>query len=277
MLQAAELHAVISRAAVKAWHATTEPMTSELGGKAALVTGASRGIGAATAVTLARAGVSKVLLHYGSYREGAEQTAAAVRETGAQADILAADLGTESGIKDFCDAIRGRDFDILVNNAGHLVQRARLAEFTPDLYDRVMNLNVKSLYFITQAVAPAMIAKKSGFIINLSSIAARNGGGLGATMYAAAKAAVSTITKGVAKELAPHGIRVNAVSPGTVDNYFHEKYSNRDMLNTMLAQTPAGKLGTNEEVADVILFLCSDASRYIHGQTIEINGGMYMV
>ena len=252
-------------------------MTSELGGKTALVTGASRGIGAATAVTLVRAGVSNVVLHYGSYREGAEQTAAAVRETGAQAEILGADLATESGINEFCDAVRGRDFDILVNNAGHLVQRARLAEFTPDLYDRVMNLNVKSLYFITQAVAPAMIAKKSGFIINLSSIAARNGGGLGATMYAAAKAAVSTITKGLAKELAPHGIRVNAVSPGTVDNYFHEKYSNRDILNAMLAQTPAGKLGTNEEVADVILFLCSDASRYIHGQTIEINGGMYMV
>lgn len=252
-------------------------MASELSGKSALITGASRGIGAATAVRLARAGVTRLLLHYGSYREGAEQTAAAVRDLGAEAELIGADLTAEAGIAGLCDAARGREFDILINNAGHLVQRARLAEFTPDLYDRVMNLNVKSLYFLTQAVAPAMIARKSGVIVNLSSIAARNGGGLGATMYAAAKAAVASITKGLAKELAPSGIRVNAVSPGTVDNYFHQKYSNADILNAVVAATPAGKLGTNEEVADVILFFCSDASRYIHGQTIEINGGMYMV
>jgi 3-oxoacyl-[acyl-carrier protein] reductase len=252
-------------------------MTSELRGKSALITGASRGIGAATAVALARAGVSKLTLHYGTYREGAESTASAVREVGATADLVGADLSTDSGIDELCGAVRAREFDILINNAGHLVQRAKLAEFTPELYDRVMNLNVKSLYFVTQAVAPAMVERKSGVIVNLSSIAARNGGGLGATMYAAAKAAVATITKGLSKELAPHGIRVNAVSPGTVDNYFHEKYSNRDILNAVIAATPAGKLGTNEEVADVILFLCSDASRYIHGQTIEINGGMYMV
>ena len=252
-------------------------MATELEGKTALVTGASRGIGAATAVTLARAGISRVVLHYGSYAEGAESTAAAVRDAGAEAEIIGADLTADSGIEQFCSAIRGRDVDILVNNAGHLVQRAKMADFTPDLFDRVMNLNVKSLYLITQAVAPAMLAKKSGAVINVSSIAARNGGGPGATIYAAAKAAVSAITKGLAKELAPQGIRVNAVSPGTVDNYFHEKYSTREVLNAVITATPAGKLGTNEEVADVVLFLCSDASRYIHGQTIEINGGMYMV
>jgi 3-oxoacyl-[acyl-carrier protein] reductase len=252
-------------------------MTAELAGKSALITGASRGIGAATAVTLARAGVRRVVLHYGSFREGAEETANRVREAGAEAEMIAADLCADDGITRMCHAIRDADFDILINNAGHLVQRAKLAEFTSDLFDRVMNLNVKSLYLVTQAAAPAMIAKKAGAIVNVSSIAARNGGGPGATIYAAAKAAVSAITKGVSKELAPLGIRVNAVSPGTVDNYFHEKYSNREILNSVVAATPAGKLGTNEEVADVILFLCSDGGRYIHGQTIEINGGMYMV
>lgn len=252
-------------------------MTTELTEKVALVTGASRGIGAATAITLAQAGVSRVVLHYGSYAEGAEATAAKVREAGAEAELIAGDLSTEAGIEEFCTAIRGQQFDIVINNAGHLVQRARLNEFTPELFDRVMNLNVKSVYFITQAVAPSMVVKQSGVIVNVSSIAARNGGGLGATIYATAKGAVSTMTKGIAKELAPSGIRVNAVSPGTVDNYFHEKYSSREMLNSMLASTPAGTLGTNEEVADVILFLCSDAARYIHGQTLEINGGMYMV
>jgi len=141
----------------------------------------------------------------------------------------------------------------------------------------VMTLNVKSAWFIAQAVAPHMIERKRGIIVNVSSIAARTGGGIGAAIYAAAKAAVSTITKGLAKELAPHGIRVNAVSPGTVDNHFHEQFSTRPMLQGVVAATPAGTLGTNEEVADTILFLCSDAARYIHGQTIEINGGMFMV
>jgi 3-oxoacyl-[acyl-carrier protein] reductase len=252
-------------------------MTSELSGKSALITGASRGIGAATAVTLAQNGVSRLLLHYNSFREGAEAVAGRCRAHGADVELLHADLSADAAIAEFCRAMRGRDIDILLNNAGHLVKRAKLAEFTPELFDAVMNLNVKSLYFITQAVVPAMIAKGSGVIVNVSSIAARNGGGPGATIYSAAKAAVSTITKGLAKELAPQGIRVNAVSPGTVDNYFHEKYSNREILNNVVAATPAGRLGTNEEVADVILFLCTEPSRYMHGQTLEINGGMYMV
>lgn len=96
-------------------------------------------------------------------------------------------------------------------------------------------------------------------------------------MYAASKATVSCFTKGLARELAPKGIRINAVSPGTVANHFHEVFSTQQMMDNMLASTLVGKLGTNEEVADVIVFLCSDAARYVHGQTIEINGGMYMV
>ena len=140
------------------------------------------------------------------------------------------------------------------------MQRAKLSESTEDLYDSVMNLNVKSMWFLTQAVVPSMIEKKSGVIVNVGSIAARNGGGPGATIYAAAKAAVATFTKGWAKELAPHGIRVNAVSPGTVDNYFHEKHSNRQILDNVIAATPAGRLATNEDISDVIFFLCSEAA-----------------
>jgi 3-oxoacyl-[acyl-carrier protein] reductase len=252
----------------------------ELTGKTALITGASRGIGAATAVTLARNGVSRFLLHYNSYPEGMEKTLAAVRKEGAQAEALQANLGQTAGIHGFIQAFKQSGFgspDILVNNAGSLVKRARLLEFTDELFDLVMNLNVKSAWFIAQAVAPGMLERGSGVIVNLSSIAARNGGGIGATIYAAAKASVATITKGLAKELAPKGIRVNAVSPGTVDNDFHAQFSTRQLLDTMLASTPAGSLGTNEEVADLILFLCSHASRYIHGQTIEINGGMFMI
>lgn len=246
-------------------------------GKTAIVTGASRGIGAACARLLAEGGAAHLVLHYGSYREGVEKLKAALK--GPKISIIGANLETDEGLSDFILQMKqtAPSPDILINNAGHLVERARLAEFTPALFDRVIALNTKSAYFIAQAVAPAMMLKKSGHIINLSSIAARNGGGPGATIYAASKAAIACITKGLAKELAPEGVRVNAVSPGTVDNYFHEKYSTGQMLANVVAQTPAGKLQSNDEIAQVIGFLLSDAASGIHGQTIEINGGMYMI
>lgn len=252
-------------------------MTVDLKGKTALVTGASRGIGAATAITLANNGVSKLIIHYGGYKQGADETAEAARKAGAEVEVIGADLGTDKGISEFVAAMAGRKVDILVNNAGSLVKRAKLPEYTPELWDTVMNLNVKSVYFITQALAPHMVEQKSGHVILLSSIAARNGGGPGATVYAAAKAAIAAMTKGLAKELAPAGVRVNAVSPGTVDNHFHETFSNKQILDGVVAMTPAGRLGTNEEIADTVLFLISDAARYMYGQTLEINGGMLMV
>jgi 3-oxoacyl-[acyl-carrier protein] reductase len=254
-------------------------MANGITGKTAIVTGASRGIGAATCRMLAREGAGKIIVHYHSYREGAEQLGRELEGLGAQVELIGADLGSQEGIAEFILELqdRAKGAQILVNNAGHLVRRAKLAEFTNDLWDEVMNLNAKSVYFISQAVVPGMAAAGGGAIINLSSIAARNGGGPGATIYAASKAAVACMTKGMAKELAPLGIRVNGVSPGTVDNYFHEKYSSRQMLESVVAQTPAGKLGTNEEIADCIQFLLSDGAAYIIGQTIEINGGMYMV
>ena len=254
-------------------------MKNEFTGKTALITGASRGIGAATAITFATNGISRIILQYNSYQEGADETAAAVRKTGASAELIQADLTTTAGIEALIEQLskNGAGVDILVNNAGHLVQRAKLLDSTEEVWDQVMNLNTKSVWFVTKAVVPHMIERSEGVIVNVSSIAARNGGGPGATIYAAAKAAVSTITKGWAREFASQGIRVNAVSPGTVDNYFHQKHSTPEMLKNMVAATPAGRLGTNEEVADTILFLCSNASRYIHGQTIEINGGMFMV
>ena len=243
------------------------------------MTGASRGIGAATALALANHGASRLILHYNSHRPGIDAVVAAVQHSGAEAVAIQADLSASAGIESFLKNLKatGAGVDILVNNAGSLVQRAKLTDFTPELFDRVITLNVKSAWFIAQAVAPHMIERKSGFIVNVSSISARNGGGIGATVYAAAKAAVAAMTKGMMKELAPHGIRVNAVSPGTVDNNFHAQFSTRQILDAVVAATPAGTLGTNEEVADTIVFLCSPAARYIHGQTIEINGGMFTV
>jgi 3-oxoacyl-[acyl-carrier protein] reductase len=220
--------------------------------------------------------VKRIALHYNSHKPGAEEAAEAVRGAGAEVTLMQADLGTVEGIHAFVKQLEGAQFDILVNNAGHLVGRASLLDASEELFDRIFNLNVKSAYFIAQAVAPFMVSKGSGVIVNLSSIAARHGGGPGASLYSAAKAAVANFTKGMAKELAPKGVRVNAVSPGTVDNDFHVKYSTPEMMKNMLASCPAGRLGTNDDVADVIVFLCSDGARYIYGQSIEVNGGMWM-
>ena len=121
-----------------------------------------------------------------------------------------------------------------------------------------------------------MVARKSGFIVNVSSIAARNGGGIGALAYATCKGAISTMTKGLAREFAPQGVRINAVSPGTVDTGYHRKFSTPEMLASVKAGTPVKRLGTPEEIAAVILFLCSGA-QFIYGQVIEVNGGFYMV
>jgi 3-oxoacyl-[acyl-carrier protein] reductase len=141
----------------------------------------------------------------------------------------------------------------------------------------VFTLNVDSVRAITQAALPAMIEKKRGVVVNVSSIAARTGGGAGAIAYSSAKAAVACMTKGLAREFGPLGIRVNAISPGTVDNNFHATLSTRQMLDNVVAQTPQGRLSTNEDMADVIVFLCSNAARNIMGQTIEVNGGAFMI
>ncbi len=252
---------------------------SEFAGKTALVTGASRGIGAAAAAALAEAGCARVLIHYGTFEEGAKRTLEAVKRAGARGVVLQGQLESMEGINAFLALLApyAGQIDYLVNNAGSIVERARLAEFTPELFDRVMNLNVKSLWFITQAVAPGMVERGEGAIVNVSSISARNGGGNGSTIYAAAKGAVSAMTKGLAKELAPAGVRVNAISPGTVDNDFHAKFSTREVLDGVAKATPQGRLSTNEDMARVIVFLCSAAAGNVIGQTIEVNGGAYMI
>lgn len=252
---------------------------NEFIGKTALVTGASRGIGAATAIALARAGAARVVIQYNSFPEGAGVTVAGIEKAGAKGASIQADLSSMNGVNAFLAALAktAPEVDILVNNAGSLVGRCALVDFSEDLYDRIMNLNAKSLWFITKAVAPYMIAKRAGAVINVSSIAARTGGGPGAAMYAAAKAAVAAMTKGMAKELAPHGVVVNAISPGTVDNHFHEVFSSPEMLAGVVKTTPAGRLGTNEDMANSVVFLASAAANYIHGQTIEINGGGFMI
>jgi 3-oxoacyl-[acyl-carrier protein] reductase len=167
--------------------------------------------------------------------------------------------------------------DVLVNNAGSLVERQRLAQITEERWDDIMDLNLKSAVLCSQMVAPSMVERRSGAIINIVSIAGRNGGGPGAMAYATAKGGLITFTKGLAKELAAGGVRVNAVSPGVIDTPFHEVFSTPEMIKNFVAGIPLGRVGTAMECATVIAFLASEAASYIVGETIEVNGGQLML
>ncbi|MEO6803288.1 MAG: SDR family NAD(P)-dependent oxidoreductase [Granulicella sp.] len=247
----------------------------ELTGRTSLVTGASSGIGAVSAVALAKAG-SYVIVHFNSQRSEAEHVLEKIRSIGADGEIIQADLSTRDGTDLLCTFAAGRQIDILVNNAGSLIARTSVLNFTHELWEKVLMLNLTSAFFLSQAVLPGMVERKRGIIINMSSVAARFGGGLGSLAYSSAKAAVSTMTKALTKEFAPQGIRVNCISPGTIDTGYHRTFSTSTGLDGVRAATPIGRLGTPEEIADLVVFLASERSTFIHGQVIEINGGFLM-
>ena len=167
--------------------------------------------------------------------------------------------------------------DILVNNAGSLIARIPILKSTEEGWDEAIAVNLKSAAFCAQAVMPSMMERKAGAIINIVSIAGRNGGGPGAGLYSTVKGALITFTKSLAKEMAPHGVRVNAVSPGVIDTPFHEVFSTPEMIATMVKTIPLGRVGTSMECAYVIAFLASDAASYVIGETVEVNGGQLML
>lgn len=250
----------------------------DLTGKVALVTGASSGIGAATATVFADLG-AKVALGYFHNEKGAMETCDAIRAAGGAATALRADVRDSGQTREMVARV-GEEFgpiDILVNNAGSLVKRMALADLTEQSWDDVMDLNLKSAAFCSQQVAPSMVARKKGAIVNVVSIAGRNGGGPGAGAYAAAKAGLIALTKAMAKELAPHGVRVNAVSPGVIVTPFHEVFSTPEMIQNFVKGIPLGRTGKSVECAHAIAFLVSDAASYIVGETLEVNGGQLML
>ena len=248
----------------------------EFQGLTALVTGSSNGIGAEAAVRFAQGGAS-VLIQYNAAKDQAERILERVRQAGSDGEVQQADFSTREGVLEFLEWLKPRPVDILVNNAGSLVKRTRFLDFTDDLWEQVFMLNLHSAMMVTRAVLPHMIEQKRGCVVNISSVAARNGGGLGAIAYSSAKAALSNMTKGLAKEFAPMGVRVNGVSPGTVDTNYHRTFSTQQMLDGVRAITPMGRLGTSEEIADVIVYLCTEGARFVCGQMIEVNGGFLLV
>jgi len=164
----------------------------------------------------------------------------------------------------------------LINNAGSLVERLKTLELTEPRWNEVMNLNATSAFFAAKAVIPKMLEKGAGVIVNVTSIAARNGGALGSIHYSSAKAAILTMTKGLAKEFAAQGIRVNAVSPGVIDTPYHETFTTPEVMQNLRKAIPMGREGRPDEVASVIAFLASDAASYLCGETVEVNGGLLM-
>lgn len=249
----------------------------DLNGKVALVTGASSGIGRATAIALAAGGAS-VAINFHRNEAGADAARAEIVNAGGKAITVQADVTQAPDVQSLVKqtTVEFGPIDILVNNAGSLIERLKILELTEARWDEVVDLNLKSAFLCSQAVTGSMISRKSGSIVNVSSIAGRNGGALGSIHYSTAKGGIITFTKGLAKELAPHGVRVNAVSPGVIATPYHEQFSSADMMKAYVGMIPLGRIGQPEEVASVICFLASDAASFLVGETIEINGGMFM-
>lgn len=252
-------------------------MIPDLKDKVVLVTGASTGIGAALAVAYAAQG-SKVALHYNSSERAAEAVAADIRAAGGDVFLVQGDFSVSADVERVVEDSAGHfgRLDGLVNNAGGMVARVPYAEMTDAHYDRVMDLNARSVVTATRAALP-WLRKQGGFVINTSSIAARNGASNGAGIYGSSKSFVSNVTRGMAKEFVPYGVRVNAVSPGVIATPFHERYSTDEQMKAMVATIPQGRAGVAADCVGAYLFLSSDVlSGYVTGQVIEVNGGQLM-
>jgi 3-oxoacyl-[acyl-carrier protein] reductase len=245
--------------------------------KVAIVTGGGRDIGGKISEKLAAEG-AKVCINYFSDADKANETLVAVKNAGGDAILVKGDMTKAADVNAVvaaCTKAYGNTIDILVNVAGGLMGRKLLPDMDEAFWDTVMNVNVKSAFLTTQAVVPHMT--NGGAIVNFSSQAARDGGGFGAIAYSSAKGAVLTMTKGLAKELGPKGIRVNCISPGMINTTFHNTFTKDEVRKNVAAATPLRREGEAGEVADLALYLVSNASSFITGASIEINGGSYLL
>lgn len=245
----------------------------DLSGRVALVTGAGVGIGRAVALALAQAGAD-IGVHYHTSAAEAEETARAVRDLGAQAFLLPADLTIEeqaTGIVDRLVEQAGR-LDILVNNAGAPLARSSIEDCPTDLWRQAFDVNATSAFLVTRRAIPHLRAGGNGSIVNNLSLSVQTGGAGGAGPYAAAKGALQVMTRTLARELAPH-VRVNAIMPGVVETRHHELFSTPERMADYRRQTPLARNSTADEVAPAVLFLVSDAASFLTGALIDISGG----
>lgn len=253
-------------------------MNISLRGKTAIITGSIQGIGFDIAKIFTECDAA-VVINNNRDVELLESKAEELRKTGAKVKAIVADVTQKEQAQKLINAALtfGNSVDILVNNAGGLIQRVPIAEFDEKHFQTVIDVNLKSAFLMSNLVVPYMKKQKSGKIINLSSQAAHDGGGGGAAAYAASKGAIWTFTKSLAKELAPVGVNVNCLSPGFIANTaFHTTFTPEKIHKKVAESVPLGRLGNARDVARVALFLASELSDYMTGQSLQVNGGLYM-
>jgi len=245
-----------------------------LGGQIALVTGASRGIGRAIAVALSRAG-AYVIVNYRENQQAAEEALAAMAAGGGRGELCRFDIADEGQVEEAVKKIVDghKKIDIVVNNAGVAVDNL-LVRVKPADWDQVIGTNLKGTVLCTKAAARHMIRQRYGRIVNLSSVVGQMGNA-GQSLYAASKAGIIGFTKAVAREVASRGVTVNAVAPGFIESDMTARLPDQ-LRQEFLAAIPLGRLGTCEEVAEMVLFLAGPGAGYITGQVFNVNGGLYM-
>jgi 3-oxoacyl-[acyl-carrier protein] reductase len=244
----------------------------DLAGKTAIVTGGGRDIGRACVMRLAKAGAN-VVINYHSSSTGADSAVTEIEAAGGKAIALQGDMTSQADV----DALVAKTvesfggIDILIHVTGGLVARKATAEITVEHWNKVMALNLTSLFMTVQACLPHM--QDGGSIVTFASQAGRDGGGPGATAYAASKGAVMTYTRGLAKELGPK-IRVNSLCPGMINTDFHNTFTKDEVRAHVANITPLKREGTSEDVANLAVYLASDEAAFITGANIDINGGL---
>ncbi len=246
----------------------------KLQGKVAVVTGGARDIGRAVSVKLASEG-AKVVVNYFENESEANETVKLIENSGGEAIAVYADATNLEDISNLVKATTaafGAKVDVLVNVAGGLFARKTIDAVDIDFYNLLMDVNFKSAVFVTQAFKPLM--GKGASVINFASQAARDGGGPGASLYAASKGAVMTFTRAMAKEFGPDGIRVNALCPGMIATKFHDDFTKDEVRTKVAAGTPLRREGNASEVAHLVSYLASDESSFVTGNNIDINGGL---
>jgi 3-oxoacyl-[acyl-carrier protein] reductase len=252
-------------------------MTSHnLTGRVALVTGGAVGIGRAVALALGRAGAF-LGIHYHTSERAAAATLDELRAAGTDGLLLPGDLTVEEQARAVVDRLvahTGR-LDVLFNNAGSPVRRARIEDCPTELWRQIFEVNVTTAFVVTRQAIPHLRAGGHGSIVNNLTLSIQTGGTGGAGVYAAAKGALQVLTRTLARELAPQ-VRANAVMPGVIATRHHEVFSTPEKMEEYRRQTPLGRNGTAEEVAEAVLFLAGDASRFITGACIDVNGGRFL-
>jgi len=245
---------------------------SDLQNKLAVVFGGGRDIGGAVAVELARRGAQVALSYYGSDPADVLATIEAVGQKPLSRKVDAMDMSAVREFAVWAAKEAAKPIGVLINVVGGLVARKRMEEMDDEFWDQVMTLNTKSIFAMTQATLPNM--EDGGAIVNVASQAGRDGGGPGGIAYGASKGALMSMTRGLAKELGPRRIRVNAVCPGMIATKFHDDFTKPEVRQRVAGMTPLGREGNAEEVAQLVVYLASKAASFVNGTNVDINGGI---